>query len=379
MFDFAEYLGLIALTLIALVVGRNIGIGIATKRLVNRQLKVIEREALLKNIGKVVRDLGSDKATLPSLVRWSEQIQAERDALEEGLLLLKKRPAPGAREKVREANRKARDYQKVVNTLRNQIDLYESLAPWLREYTELTVEEVLEGLSSTNDTQSDDNENPARRFLTRIEWDSLSDQDKLQRSLDNYLDPNRKKSLWQIGIDFERYIGYTFEKLGYKVIFHGAKHGMEDLGIDLICQKDQKIAVVQCKRLSAIKEIPVRENTVAQIYGAAIFYGLKERIPKRTRIQPMLITSYILSDQAKEFAEHLGVEVQENVLMEPYPVIKCNINPQTSEKIFHLPFDQQYDSIVIGDVKGEFYASSVSEAVSKGFRHAYRWNARPAR
>jgi hypothetical protein len=86
-----------------------------------------------------------------------------------------------------------------------------------------------------------------------------------------------------------------------------------------------------------------------------------------------LITSYELSDQAREFAHHLGVELKENIVIPPYPTIKCNVNPSTGERIFHLPFDQQYDNIVIGDVAGEMYATSVEEAVKKGFRHAYRW------
>jgi hypothetical protein len=70
---------------------------------------------------------------------------------------------------------------------------------------------------------------------------------------------------------------------------------------------------------------------------------------------------------------HLGVEIQERVEITPYPTIKCNINPNTKEKIFHLPFDQQYDKIVVGDVDGECYVATVEEALSKGFRHAYKW------
>lgn len=377
MSDISQYLGLLGAISVAWLIGKNIGISSATKRLIDRQARVNEREMRLKNIGQIVQNLGADKATLPSLVRWSEEIQKEKDDLDANLLLQKKRPAPAAAEKLREANRKVREHQKIVNALRNQLELYESLAPWLREYCELTVSEVLDGLASANNQAPEENENPTLKYLSKTEWETLSNQQKLQRSLDNYLNPNRKKSLWQVGIDFERYIGYIFEKAGHKVIFHGAKHGLDDLGIDLICQKGKKISVIQCKRLSAMKEIPVRENTVAQIYGAAIFYGIKEQVPKHIKIQPILITSYILSEQARDFAEHLGVEVQENVTMEPYPVIKCNINPRDGEKIFHLPFDQQYDNIMIGDVEGEFYASTIEEAMSKGFRHAYRWRSNP--
>ena len=53
-------------------------------------------------------------------------------------------------------------------------------------------------------------------------------------------------------------------------------------------------------------------------------------------------------------------------------MIKCNINTNTEERIYHLPFDQQYDKIKI-DKPGEFYAMTVKEAEEKGFRRAKRW------
>ena len=59
-------------------------------------------------------------------------------------------------------------------------------------------------------------------------------------------------------------------------------------------------------------------------------------------------------------------------LSKNYPMIKCNINQATKEKIYHLPFDQQYDRTKIVPTLGEFYAQSVAEAESKGFRRAWR-------
>ena len=32
-------------------------------------------------------------------------------------------------------------------------------------------------------------------------------------------------------------------------------------------------------------------------------------------------------------------------------MIKCNINKKNGEKLYHLPFDQAYDTIVIGNVQ----------------------------
>ena len=58
-------------------------------------------------------------------------------------------------------------------------------------------------------------------------------------------------------------------------------------------------------------------------------------------------------------------------------MIKCNINDK-GERIFHLPFDEFYDRVKIIE-SDEFYAKTVAEAVSKGFRRAYKYrNAKSA-
>lgn len=66
--------------------------------------------------------------------------------------------------------------------------------------------------------------------------------------------------------------------------------------------------------------------------------------------------------------------IRENIAFEKYPGIKCNISVRTGERIYHLPFDQQYDTAKIGNVKGEFYAMTVAEAEKENFRRAFKWN-----
>ena len=57
--------------------------------------------------------------------------------------------------------------------------------------------------------------------------------------------------------------------------------------------------------------------------------------------------------------------------MGEFPRIKCNVN--NGEKIYHLPFDQQYWRTQIKNNQ-EFYAWTVEEAERKGFRRAMRHN-----
>jgi hypothetical protein len=147
--------------------------------------------------------------------------------------------------------------------------------------------------------------------------------------------------------------------------------GKEDLGIDLICLKAGHFHIVQCKRLSEIKGIPVRENVIAQVYGSSAFYAMEEGLSAMPL--PVLYTTYECSEQARKFAKHLGVYLREKVPFKPYPCIKCNISRATGEKIYHLPFDQQYDKVHIGDSAGDCYAETIAEAELKGFRRAFRW------
>ena len=52
-------------------------------------------------------------------------------------------------------------------------------------------------------------------------------------------------------------------------------------------------------------------------------------------------------------------------------MIKCHVGK--TEKIYHLPFDQQYDRTQMSRDDGDIYVSTVAEAEKLGFRRAYRW------
>ena len=319
---------------------------------------------------KKIRD---DSVLMPSLVFWIDSIQEYYDQALSDRLIYKKRPAKKAADEVKEARALARENKRDFLILRNRLAAYESLAPWLADYVELTVDEFIKSLKESHETNRENVESeidPIERYVPKTEWNKLSVTKRNQLALDRYLDPTRKNDLWKIGVDYERFVGYKFEELGYKVIYHGAINEREDLGIDLICENDEEVLSIQCKRLSAIKEIPVRENVIAQIYGASRF--LEMRADYKKKVKPVLITTYRLSDEAQNFAKHLGVQIYENFEMKAYPIIKCNIS-NSKERIYHLPMDQQYDRVIIDPSKGEFYAKTVFEAEKAGFRRAYRW------
>jgi len=235
------------------------------------------------------------------------------------------------------------------------------------------------------DTEQSDGDPPAdstRRWLTDEEYRSMSDTERNQLALDRYL--RRNKTNWEIGRDFEAYIGHEYSKRGYLVEYVGMHEGIEDLGRDLICKREMETLIVQCKRWAQGKLI--HEKHINQLVGTTIEYAQKNggRLNLglhsmrfgdglfKQLIRPVFITTTSLSTTAKQFAESLGVEVREEMKVGNYPVIKCNISRHDARKIYHLPFDQQYDSTVIEQDKGEFFAFTVQEAVEKGFVRAHR-------
>ncbi|MBR0416656.1 MAG: restriction endonuclease [Firmicutes bacterium] len=211
---------------------------------------------------------------------------------------------------------------------------------------------------------------PVINFIDKTEWDSLPPSQRNQLALNRYIE-SRKKSKWQIGRDYELYCGYCYETKGYDVDYYGSYHGLEDLGRDLIVKQGSETRIVQCKYWSKNKEI--HEKHIMQLFGTVTEYN----IVNNSDSTGILLTNTTLSKRAKEFAKILHISYKENLELDEFPRIKCNIGRDENgyeTKIYHLPFDQQYDSTKIDITKGEFMAMTVYEAEAAGFRRAYRWH-----
>lgn len=211
-------------------------------------------------------------------------------------------------------------------------------------------------------------------YVSDEEYRNLSADERNQRALDNWR-RRRKPSSAVAGMEYELYCAYLLREEGFNVIEHGVLNGRKDQGIDLIAQKPGITYIIQCKRYSTAF---VHENTVCQLFGTTLNYTLankedwdKTLFGHTDDVIPILMTTGALSDMANEYARRLGVVIRQEK-MGIFPIIKCNIN--NGNKIYHLPFDQQYKRTIIEPEKGEFYAMTVKEATSAGFRRAFRYN-----
>jgi hypothetical protein len=203
--------------------------------------------------------------------------------------------------------------------------------------------------------------------VTSAEYERLSSAERNQLALDRYW--QKKKSSWELGRDYERFTGYQYEMDGWGVSYQGIVEGLADLGRDLVAVKDNRVEIVQCKYWS--KDKVIHEKHIFQLYGTLVAFRIDHPEPKD--VCPVFITSTSLSDRAKQFAEALRVRVFERRPFERYPCIKCNISRRDATKIYHLPFDQQYDRTLVEQERLERYVATAEEAEKLGFRRAFRW------
>lgn len=281
-------------------------------------------------------------------------------------MLSKPRPALKTTEQLKEHSRLKREAQKEARINRSIIEYYEKMYPELIEIRENELESSEpERVIDVAYTEKE-KEDPVSQFISKIEYDKLSSSERNQLALDRYW--KRRHSSVHLGKMYERYVGYLFEKDGYDVEYVGISKKLKDMERDLICTKGKTIVVVQCKYWSKHKN--VYENRVFQHFGTVYEYKQQH---KEKRVTGALYSTTEVAEDAKNIAKILKIKVVENHTFDKsYPCIKCNIG-RDGAKIYHLPFDQQYDNIKIEPSKGEFYAATIKEAEKAGFRHAYRF------
>ena len=214
------------------------------------------------------------------------------------------------------------------------------------------------------EAETEENTDRVRFYLEPEEYQKLSSAERNQLALDRYI--AGRKSKWQIGRDYEMYIGHLYEKKGCSVEYMGIIKGLEDLGRDLIVKKNGKTSIIQCKNWS--KEKTIHEKHIFQLFGTVVLYNIEH---PGANAKGIFISTTALSETALQVAKELDIQTVQKDHGE-FPRIKCNINRSTGEKIYHLPFDQQYDSAKIDKAQGEFYAMTVAEAEKADFRRAFR-------
>jgi hypothetical protein len=156
----------------------------------------------------------------------------------------KSHPAKKAAEHVREIAAERRIAEKLHRILRYQLEYYENLFPWLIDFKGEDIDDLIRQILEKRKKGQDyfeEPDDPAKKWLTAAEYDKLPRVEKYQLALDRYW--QKKKSKWEIGRDYERYIGYLYESKGYHVYYQGIIEGLADLGRDLVSHKENYVNI----------------------------------------------------------------------------------------------------------------------------------------
>ena len=336
-----------------------------------RTLELQKREAYIADL-RAAFDAGILQGR-----HWLAKFVAEADhGLDEIIseqMRAKKRPAYKAAEEVAEARAERRLYKERGKFLEYQIRSLKEYFPFLEEYEDIILDESVPLAPGGPNVASLEESDPVLRFVAKTDYDRLSEAGRNQLALDRYL--NGGLGPVAIGRLYERYLGFLYEEDGWKVEYDGIVKGFEDLGRDLICSKGNEVKIIQAKCWSSAKTI--HEKHIFQLFGTTQLYlmdrGTKELFAPM--VTARFVTTTSLSPVARQAAEWLKIEVEERKpLSKAFPMIKCNINQGTRDKIYHLPFDQQYDRTKIVPELGESYVATTVEAEEKGFRRAFRFS-----
>jgi hypothetical protein len=306
--------------------------------------------------------------------RWLARYIAEADrAGDEAVakwLKTRNRPAIRASELVAEARLERRAFKERLKFLEYQLASYKEYFPFLEEYEEVILNEAIPLTADGRNREALETVDPVCKYIPLEDFNNLPVSERNQRALDRYLSRNLNNA--EIGSFYERFLGWHYESSGWDVEYHGIVQGREDMGRDLICRKNGQVLIVQAKNWGAEKLI--HEKHIFQLYGTVQLYLMDQKqalIP--ANVKAIFVTAASLSPVAQRAAKWLGIKFKENYLLDKtYPMIKCNINQATNERIYHLPFDQQYDRTKIIPSLGECYIRTVAEAEALGFRRAFR-------
>ena len=339
---------------------------------VQKKLSALRHESGEKN-RQAKKDADIWKASLkeksagfPTLFSAIELYEAARDDKNEKQLREQKRPALKAAERIKEEARRRREAEYENRKTQSIIEYYENIAPFLIEYKNEIIDDDSQSQEYLRDYTDDEKSDEVTRFLVKSEYRALSPLERNQLALDRYWDKWKTKK--EIGRLYECFVGFLYEAKGYDVEYFGNIKGFEDLGRDLICKKGDEVIIIQCKNWSTFKTI--FEKHIFQFFGTVFQY--KQTYPEKS-VNGKFYTSTNLSDLALSFANEFNIEIIEEFPLERFPCIKGNISRRNNEKIYHLPFDQQYDKVKIEPNKGEKFFQTVKEAENEGFRRAKRW------
>lgn len=163
-----------------------------------------------------------------------------------------------------------------------------------------------------------------------------------------------------MGRMFEYSLGWQLEQEGWQVDYHGRRLGKGDLGRDLIATRNPQTTIIQCKFQASA--VPAKD--IFYLYGSSIAYK------REFSLGWVEIAFYSLSEflpEAQEAARLLNVHLHRvSAPIAPFPAVKCKVGKDGCHR-YHLPWQPNYDRLVIDPKSGDCRVWGVDIAAKMGF------------
>lgn len=217
--------------------------------------------------------------------------------------------------------------------------------------------------------------------------------------IDEYALKGRERELWEYanrrnlskreaGDRYERYLGYLYERAGWRVEYYGLTEGVANAnrGIDLICEKEGVTHFVQTKYWSDGVAAKTNVNNVID-RTVKNMQGIVEKRGITGKAQAVLAARPKLSGQVARYAQAQGVLLLDDLPLQPYPLVKCHTGKRGSKKYF-LPYLadknpakyeeiqqgawEPYDLVRMDWGSGDVYVHTIEEAEALGYKYSNR-------
>lgn len=105
------------------------------------------------------------------------------------------------------------------------------------------------------------------------------------------------------GKEFEEFVAGYYKLDGYKIELHGIKKGVKDKGIDIICEKDEEIILIQCKNWKEDSKYKINHEKLKAFVGCCTEYVNEHKLFDRNVKLKFITSNYILDESGKKFLE----------------------------------------------------------------------------
>jgi len=105
------------------------------------------------------------------------------------------------------------------------------------------------------------------------------------------------------GKEYEKFVAGYYKLDGYDVNLHGIKKGKKDKGIDIICEKDEELILIQCKNWKEDSKYKINHEKLKAFVGCCTEYVNENKLFDKNIKLKFITSNYILDESGKKFLE----------------------------------------------------------------------------